>query len=256
MVSSGLLILIAHIWIVLCFGSALGVLIHSVGKPQRMWIMNVVWPVTALYMGPVAVHLYLKTLPVLSRTDSPPQMHGSQERNKHDAPTMLQNSIAVFHCGAGCSIGDLIAELIVPAMGLAFAGKFGSRLIVDFVFAFILGIAFQYFTIAPMRDLSVGEGLKVALRADTISIGLFEVGMFAWMTIVHFWLFPSRTLGPNSALFWFMMQVAMVVGFFTALPANSWLIRKGWKEKMPQVDPRALSTKATQAQANQRRPAA
>ncbi|SAL05779.1 hypothetical protein AWB81_07303 [Caballeronia arationis] len=29
-----------------------------------------------------------------------------------------------------------------------------------------------------------------------------------------------------------MMQVAMVVGFFTTYPVNWWLIRKGIKEKM------------------------
>jgi hypothetical protein len=29
-----------------------------------------------------------------------------------------------------------------------------------------------------------------------------------------------------------MMQIAMVVGFFNALPANAWLLARGMKEKM------------------------
>ena len=29
-----------------------------------------------------------------------------------------------------------------------------------------------------------------------------------------------------------MMQIGMIVGFFTAWPVNAWLIRKGWKERM------------------------
>jgi Domain of unknown function (DUF4396) len=29
-----------------------------------------------------------------------------------------------------------------------------------------------------------------------------------------------------------MMQIGMIIGFFTAWPVNTWLIRKGWKEKM------------------------
>ena len=29
-----------------------------------------------------------------------------------------------------------------------------------------------------------------------------------------------------------MMQVGMIVGFFTAYPVNQWLVRHGWKEKM------------------------
>ena len=57
------------------------------------------------------------------------------------------------------------------------------------------------------------------------------------MAITYFWLFPSLHLKPNMAVFWFMMQIAMIAGFLTALPANAWLIRKGWKEKMPKIDP-------------------
>ena len=88
-----------------------------------------------------------------------------------------------------------------------------------------------------LRGLPLGQGLIAAVWADTISIALFEVGMFAWMTIVHFWVFPSPHLNPAMAVFWFMMQLAMIAGFFTTLPANAWLIRKGWKEKIPPVDP-------------------
>ncbi len=88
-----------------------------------------------------------------------------------------------------------------------------------------------------MRGLSFGKGLLAAARADTISIALFEVGMFAWMAIADYLLFTSPHLDPGMAVFWFMMQIAMVAGTLTALPANAWLIRKGWKEKMPPVDP-------------------
>ena len=30
------------------------------------------------------------------------------------------------------------------------------------------------------------------------------------------------------------MQIAMIVGWATAYPANRWLLQQGWKEKMPQ----------------------
>ena len=212
--------IVAWVWLAICFASALFILAQTVRKPQKMWIMNVVWPITGLYMGPFAVYLYNKSLPVSVQKPSSPQMDSLTERHKKDPPTWIQNSIAVFHCGAGCSIGDAIAEPLVPALGLTFAGAFGSKLIVDFLFAYSLGIAFQYFTIVPMRGLSFGKGLITAVRADTVSIGLFEVGMFAWMAITHYWLFPSPHLEPTMTVFWFMMQIAMIVGFFTALPAN------------------------------------
>lgn len=244
---------IAWVYIGICVACALGIAAHTLLRPQKMWIMGLVWPITALYMGPFSVFMYRKSLPVLEKKPSSPQMNAVQERLKVRPPTMFQNSIAVFHCGAGCAIGDVIAESIVPSLGLIFAGEFGSTIILDFVFAYILGIALQYFTIAPMRGLSFGKGLAAATRADTVSIALFEVGMFAWMAIVFFLLFPSPHLEPGMAAFWFMMQVATMAGFLTALPANAWLIRKGWKEKMPQVDPRQIDA-ALAAQPGDGRP--
>ena len=133
-----------------------------------------------------------------------------------------------------------IAESLAPKLTLNFAGEFGSKLILDFASAYILGVVFQYFTIAPMRGLSLGKGIAAAVRADTISITLFEVGMFAWMAIAYYLLFPLPHLKPDMAVFCFMMQIAMIAGFFTALPANSRRIRKAWKEKMPPVDPQQM----------------
>ncbi|HEX4029421.1 MAG TPA: DUF4396 domain-containing protein [Terracidiphilus sp.] len=229
--------ILAWVYIGICLACALGIAIHTSSRPQKMWIMGIVWPITGLYMGPIAVYMYRKALPVMERKPLTPQMRAMQERYKDAPPTLFQNILAVYHCGAGCSIGDVIAESIAPGLGLVFAGKFGSKLILDFVFAYVLGIAFQYFTIVPMRGLSFGQGVVAAVRADTISITLFEVGMFSWMAIVYYLLFLSPHLGPGLAVFWFMMQIAMIVGTATAIPANAWLIRKGWKEKMPQVDP-------------------
>jgi hypothetical protein len=73
------------------------------------------------------------------------------------------------------------------------------------------------------------------MLAKELEIALFEAGMFAWMAITYYWLFPSPHLKPNMAVFWYMMQIAMIAGFFTSLPANAWLIHKGWKEKMPEL---------------------
>jgi len=69
------------------------------------------------------------------------------------------------------------------------------------------------------------------MKADTVSLVAFEIGMFAWMGFASSVVFSPRP-DPNSAVYWFSMQIAMVVGFATSFPANWWLIRIGWKEKM------------------------
>jgi hypothetical protein len=100
----------------------------------------------------------------------------------------------------------------------------------DFALAFLIGIIFQYFTIAPMRNLSLGQGILAAVKADTLSLCAWQLGMYGWMTIVVFVLFGD--LPKTGPVFWCMMQLAMVFGFLTSYPANWWLLKKGWKERM------------------------
>ena len=231
--------LLAWSYIVLCLCGAMWISVDILrGNKQKMWIMHIVWPVTALYFGPLAVWMYFRTRAV-SRAGSAQPDEEVRRQMKASNPTAEQIMVAVFHCGAGCTVGDLMGEAGLFAIGgsvAAFVGgsEFGTKLLVDFVLAYVLGIFFQYFTIAPMRSLSFSKGIVAAMRADTMSISSFEVGMFAWMGFTRFVLFPEPgRIYPNMVVFWFMMQIAMMVGCATSFPANSWLLRKRWKETMP-----------------------
>lgn len=230
---------LAWMYIAICSAVALWMIGDILlGRRQKMWIMDLVWPITAMYFGPVAAWMYLRTRPVSLAVSPQPDQH-TKESMKNMEPTREQVSVSVYHCGAGCTIGDVIGETGLFAIGGAVAtfvggSEFATKLVVDFFLAYILGIFFQYFTIVPMRGLSPGKGIVAAMRADTISILAFEIGMFGWMAITRFLVFPEPArIHPNMAVFWFMMQIAMIVGWATAYPANVWLLRKGWKEKMP-----------------------
>jgi hypothetical protein len=95
-----------------------------------------------------------------------------------------------------------------------------------------LGIVFQHFAIAPMRGLSLRKGLIEAAKADVASLTAFEIGLFGWMALMFFVFFPAPHLHPDSPVYWFLMQIGMIAGFFTAWPVNTWLIRAGIKEAM------------------------
>ncbi len=97
--------------------------------------------------------------------------------------------------------------------------------------AFAFGILFQYLTIKPMRRLSRKEGLEAAIKADALSLTAWQVGMYGWMAIATFAIF-GREIPKSSPVFWFMMQIGMVLGFFTSYPVNWLLIRRGVKERM------------------------
>ena len=152
------------------------------------------------------------------------------------------------HCGSGCTLGDICAEflaLAVPAVAVWFgwksifpdtpAGKVFAVWILDYVFAFLFGVAFQYFTIVPMRGLSPGKGLIQAVKADFLSLTAWQIGMYGFMALAQFMLFVHvwpHELKPSMPEFWFMMQLGMLTGFATSYPINWWLIRRGVKEAM------------------------
>jgi uncharacterized protein DUF4396 len=231
------------------FVCALMIVIDELRRPQKLMIMNFVWPITALYLGPAALWGYFRSGLKMTRQHHQQMQREIQaelqaeggnrpaisSKSVQVAPTREQVAVATTHCGAGCTLGDIIAEWWVFAMALTFAGgEFQTRLVMDFILAWIFGIVFQYMTIVPIRRLSFGKGLFQAIRADTLVIILFEIGLFAWMTFTHYVLFPGPHLKPTETVFWFMMQVGMIIGFFASYPVNSFLLKIGWKEKMPQ----------------------
>ena len=96
--------------------------------------------------------------------------------------------------GAGCTLGDIIAEFAVFGLGATVAGlTLGAEYIGDYFAAVALGIVFQYFAIAPMRGLSLRKGLIEAAKADVASLTAFEIGLFGWMALMTFVFFPART---------------------------------------------------------------
>ncbi|MFZ1176261.1 MAG: DUF4396 domain-containing protein, partial [Mycobacterium sp.] len=80
--------------------------------------------------------------------------------------------------------------------------------------------------------LSFRKGIVAAAKADVLSLTAFEVGLFGWMALMALVFFPSSPLHPDGPVYWFLMQIGMIIGFGTALPANVWLIRRGIKEAM------------------------
>jgi hypothetical protein len=197
------------------------------GNRQRMGIMEVVWPVTALYFGPLAWWGYRRW----GRLNS--LRHQKLTGRQPQYGTAVSAAIGVTHCGAGCSLGDVVGEWGIFAFTITIAGQsLWPELAADFTCAFALGIGFQYLSIAPMRGLGLRQGVVAALKADTLSLTAFEIGLFGWMALSYFVFFTSPHLEPDHAAYWLLMQVGMVIGFLTAYPANVWLIRGGIKEAM------------------------
>ncbi|MEE7462223.1 hypothetical protein MFUR16E_13470 [Methylobacterium fujisawaense] len=231
----------------LLLGAACSLLlsVQVIRHPQHMAVMNVVWPVCALFGTLAVVWSYfrygrLATMEAhhhaMQRGEKPPNM------TRTPFPVMV--GTGALHGGSGCMLGDVAAEwlaFLVPAVAVwfgwhsLFEEKMYAVWVLDFVFAYALGIVFQYYAIVPMRGLSPGKGLVAAVKADTLSLISWQIGMCGLMALVQFWLFPAlagRAAPVNSVEFWFAMHLAMVAGLLTSYPVNWWLVSAGIKERM------------------------
>jgi hypothetical protein len=215
---------LAWVYLGICFVCA-GVIAYDIfvnHRRQPMGVMDAVFPITALYFGPFALALYLL------------EGRAGVRASASERPWWATMAIEVSHCGAGCTLGDLIAEWLVFALALTIAGyTLFAEYVGDYLLALAFGIVFQYFAIAPMQGLGLGKGLKAAARADFLSLTCFEIGLFGWMALMAFVFFPApHHLMPTSAAFWFLMQIGMIIGYFTSWPANVWLLKRGIKVPM------------------------
>jgi hypothetical protein len=113
--------------------------------------MTLVWPVVALSGGPLTVWLYY--------------------RNREGAePFPVAVAAATCHCGAGCTLGDLIAETLAflfPGMlvwfGLPVRTADLRRLDSGFCGSFRAGNHFPYCSIAPAGRACSGIGPRSIL---------------------------------------------------------------------------------------------
>lgn len=204
-------------------------------RPQPMRVMSVVWPVTMLFGGPLWLWFYLRWGRAASRGSDPV---------RRDVPLRVSVLTGASHCGAGCALGDLVGELgllavpglaAVVGLGSLYSDRMYAGWVVDFVAAYLIGIAFQYFAIAPMVSQPARRSVWQAVKADTLSITSWQVGMYGSMALAQLVVLPALAGGRAavlSAQFWWVMQLAMLAGFVTAYPVNWWLIRIGVKETM------------------------
>ena len=149
-------------------------------------------------------------------------------------PRWVTIAIEVSHCGSGCTLGDVISEFAIFALGLTIAGlTLGLNTSATTSSLLCLASSLQDFAIAAIRGLGLKDGLIAAAKADFISLTAFEVGLVGWMAVMAFVLFPApHQLMPSSAAYWLLMQAGMIIGYFTSWPANVWLVNRGIKVPM------------------------
>ena len=256
-------IIIAVFFVCSGIGIAIRIATDLTTHKQSMKIMNIVWILTGLWANYLALWAYYKfgrtsiknndmkmdmpmdkDMKMDMSMDKDMKMDMSMDKDmKMDdmsdmdmgpkRPHWQSIALSALHCGAGCTLADIIGEWISHYIHFEIAGStLLSNWIIDFILALIIGVYFQFYAIREMQKISVGKGLFKAFKADVLSLTSWQIGMYGWMAIVYFVIFDSYPLHESRWIFWFMMQIAMLFGFFCAYPMNALLIKLGIKKGM------------------------
>ncbi|MDP9476272.1 MAG: DUF4396 domain-containing protein, partial [Actinomycetota bacterium] len=196
--------------------------VYGRGYRQRVRVMEAVWPITALYFGPLALPAYYRW--GRPRSEKWQKEHGVAPEKGLPAAAATGGTPG----GAASAIGHVIGVPLVVFSGLTIAGEaLWVMILLIAVIATVLLFAFEYFfSTVPARGLPAGEGLGVALLIALVTVLAFDVGMGGWMLVMHFLLFmPPLT----DVTFLFLMQIGLILGFLTGYPAVLWLVRRGTK---------------------------
>ena len=175
--------------------------VYSRGFRQDKKAMEVVWAITALYFGPVALLAYYKwgranSSKARELTKSP--FHGGWARTFTDGTPG----------GAAATVAHFIGVPLVVTSGLMIAG---TNLWVLIIAIALLAVALLFLFEKFVAGISTGRAL---LTAGVIVLA-FDIGMGGWMIFLHFSSFMPP---PSDVRFFFLMQIGNILGFITAYP--------------------------------------
>jgi len=125
---------------------------------------------------------------------------------------------ATLHCLTGCAIGEVLGMVLATWWGWGDLASILLAVVLAFFFGYLL-------TMWSVRSagLGLGEMVKVALAADTVSIAVMELIDNA---VLVGWP-DAMDAGLADLLFWGSLAFALAVAFVVTVPVNRWMIARG-----------------------------
>lgn len=210
---------VAWIFVVLAVVSAAAILadVYLRGHRQPSRAMELVWPITALYLGPLALWAYARW----GRTAADTARASRIDPAGSGAPTVTFG----LPGGAASVLAHLVGVPLVAFTGWTIAGlDMWAMIAVIAVVALVLLFFFEYSSrAAASAGLRAGRTVGTAAIVAAVTILAFDIGMVGWMVV----LYLGSLMPPVSQVsFVFLMQVGVVIGLMTAYPVVSGLARR------------------------------
>jgi Domain of unknown function (DUF4396) len=212
---------VMSLWFLLAALSLLFVAVDIRSTPESP-VMKWGFVLLTAYTGAIGAFLY-----VLGCREPLPGTH-----EQYTAAQWRQTLGSTMHCVAGDGVGILAGAVLSSVLGITG--------MVEMILEYVLGFAFGWtiFQALFMRDMAGGSylgALKGTLMSELLSMNLLMAGMMPTMMILRRYVpAADNPLTPN---FWFVMSMALLVGFIIAYPMNWWLVANHLKHGMMTVRP-------------------
>ncbi len=217
-------------WYLLTIPSVIFVAVDIWRTTPEATVMKWAFVILTLFAGPIGAFFY-----VLGCREP---LKGTHEQ--FVAARWRQALGSTMHCAAGDGVGIIAGAAIGAALTLAFWP--------DFLLQYVLGFGFgwAFFQAFAMRDMAGGSysrSLRMTFLPEFLSMNLLMAGMQLVSKLAM-----SKVAGaddPAQPTFWFIMSMALMVGFAFAYPMNWWLVANHMKHGMITVSPAVHTAAAT-----------
>ena len=162
--------------------------------------LDLIWPLAALYLGPLAVPVYNRF---------------GRARDEDLTATAVRSGLPG---GVSSGLAHVVAVPFVVATGLTIANVDMWAMVAIITVLATAGIfAFEYLVFTS-RDRRVPglAGLRPALVVSLVTVIAFDLGMLGWMMILYY---SENMPAAGDVRFTFLMQVGLILGTLTVYPA-------------------------------------
>ncbi len=209
------------LWFLLTALSLLYVMIDIRATPESP-VLKWGFILLTAYTGPLGAFLY-----VLGCREPLPGLH-----ERYVATRWRQVLGSTMHCVAGDGVGILAGAVIASVFHLSKSADIGLEYALGFGFGWSV---FQSLFMRGMAGGSYMRALSSTFFPELLSMNCLMAGMVPAMTLAM--KSAPGSHHPSGPTFWFIMSMALLVGFITAYPMNWWLVSRHMKHGMMTVRP-------------------
>ncbi|MEB5970839.1 DUF4396 domain-containing protein [Pantoea dispersa] len=192
--------------------------------PHPLAMMNIIWPLTGLYMPFFGWLAWWYLGRKASRQRKLALLMPSTLTANASWQTLF---ISTSLTAAACIFGDIITLPIVTLLKhFAISPALWLQAIICVMISLLAGLFFQFLAIRQREQFSFVRTLLLALKTATFPLLIYQTGIFIFMALALKYVL-NQQLNPLISVFWFMLQLAILTGFIFSWPANHFLIKRG-----------------------------